>query len=59
VTWRWILAAFVLFRIFDIIKPFPGRRAERVGGGIAVMLDDGVAGAYTVIILHGLRALMG
>lgn len=59
VTWRWILASFVLFRIFDIIKPFPGRRAERVGGGIAVMLDDGIAGAYTLIVLHLLRSVAG
>ena len=37
---------FVLFRIFDIWKPFPARRAERLPGGLGVMADDLVAGAY-------------
>jgi phosphatidylglycerophosphatase A len=37
---------FVLFRIFDIWKPFPARRAERLPGGFGVMADDLVAGAY-------------
>lgn len=59
VTWGWILAAFLIFRLFDIVKPFPGRRAERMGGGLAVMLDDGIAGAYTVLVLHLLRFLKG
>ncbi len=59
VTWRWVLAGFVLFRVFDIIKPCPGRRAERMGGGFGVMLDDGVAGIYTIIVLHLVRLLLG
>ena len=37
---------FVLFRIFDIWKPFPARRAEQLPGGLGVMADDLVAGAY-------------
>jgi phosphatidylglycerophosphatase A len=37
---------FVLFRLFDIWKPFPARRAERLPGGLGVMADDLVAGAY-------------
>jgi phosphatidylglycerophosphatase A len=57
VTWAWILAAFLLFRFFDIVKPFPARRAEGVGGGLGVMLDDGIAGAYTAIVLHVLKLL--
>jgi phosphatidylglycerophosphatase A len=50
--WKWLLAGFVLFRIFDVVKPFPARRAERIGGGWGIMLDDVVAGVY------GLAALM-
>lgn len=37
---------FVLFRIFDVWKPFPARQAERLPGGLGVMADDLVAGAY-------------
>ncbi len=40
------LAGFVLFRIFDIWKPPPARRAERLPGGIGVVMDDLVAGVY-------------
>jgi phosphatidylglycerophosphatase A len=58
VSWKWILAGFVLFRFFDVIKPFPGRHAERMSGGLAVMLDDGIAGLYTVAILHIVRVLV-
>lgn len=47
-----LLAAFFLFRLFDIIKPFPARRAERLSGGFGVILDDLVAGVYTFFILH-------
>jgi phosphatidylglycerophosphatase A len=59
VTWVWVAAGFVLFRFFDIVKPFPGRRAEKIGGGLAIMLDDGIAGAYTAVVLHLIRRLAG
>jgi phosphatidylglycerophosphatase A len=51
--WGWIVAGFVLFRLFDIVKPFPIRTAdERVGGGFGTMLDDALAGLATLGILH-------
>jgi phosphatidylglycerophosphatase A len=59
VEWTWILAAFLVFRVFDIIKPFPGRRAEGIGGGLAIMLDDGIAGVYTAAVLHLVRFATG
>ena len=46
-----LLAGFILFRIFDIVKPFPARRCERFPGGWGIMLDDGVAGFYSLIAL--------
>jgi phosphatidylglycerophosphatase A len=49
--WRDLLAGFLLFRIFDVLKPFPARRAERVSGGWGIMLDDLVAGVYSLIAL--------
>lgn len=45
-------AAFILFRFFDIIKVFPARRAEKVQGGVGVILDDLVAALYTFLILR-------
>lgn len=45
-------AAFVLFRFFDIIKVFPARQAEKVQGGVGVILDDLVAALYTFLILR-------
>ncbi|MFH1313353.1 MAG: phosphatidylglycerophosphatase A [Candidatus Eisenbacteria bacterium] len=59
VSWWWMLWAFLIFRFLDIVKPFPARRAERMGGGLAIMLDDGIAGAYTVLILQILKAILG
>lgn len=55
-TWKWLLAGFVLFRAFDVVKPFPARHAERAPGGWGIMLDDVVAGAYSLgaLILSGL-----
>jgi phosphatidylglycerophosphatase A len=47
-----IVAGFILFRFFDILKPFPIRRLERVRSGYGVVLDDVLAGIYSNIILH-------
>ena len=47
-----IAAGFVLFRFFDIVKPFPIRHLERAEGGFGVVLDDVLAGIYSNIVLH-------
>lgn len=47
--WISVGIAFVLFRLFDIVKPYPARRLERLEGGLGVMSDDVVAGAYAAI----------
>lgn len=44
--WLILLAGFIFFRIFDILKPFPARRAEHLPGGWGIMTDDMAAGAY-------------
>jgi phosphatidylglycerophosphatase A len=46
------IAGFVLFRIFDIIKPYPAGRFERLHGGIGVMADDAMAAVYANIALR-------
>ncbi|MEW6571636.1 MAG: phosphatidylglycerophosphatase A [Nitrospirota bacterium] len=45
-------AAFFLFRILDILKPFPIRRMELIGGGKGIMADDAVAALYTNFVLQ-------
>ncbi|HET7213446.1 MAG TPA: phosphatidylglycerophosphatase A [Terriglobia bacterium] len=47
-TWKVLMAGFVLFRVFDISKPFPAGRAERLPGGWGIMVDDVIAGAYAL-----------
>jgi phosphatidylglycerophosphatase A len=54
-----LLAAFLLFRLLDILKPFPIRQSESLPGGLAIMLDDLIAGAFTLALLWGLLALLG
>ena len=46
VTWKWLALGFLLFRLLDIVKPFPARRAERLPGGWGIMIDDMIAGVY-------------
>jgi phosphatidylglycerophosphatase A len=50
-NWKAWLAAFVLFRLFDIWKPAPVRQLERVPGGVGVMADDVMAGVYGALVL--------
>ena len=59
VTWYWVLAGFVLFRVFDILKPFPiGWLDKKVGGGLGIMIDDVLAGVYALICLQVLVYLV-
>ncbi len=50
--WDLVIAGFVLFRLFDIVKPFPARRSESLPGGLGVTTDDVVAGIYTNLTLR-------
>jgi phosphatidylglycerophosphatase A len=50
------LAAFVLFRIFDVLKPPPCRRLEELPGGLGIMADDLMAGVYAAVCVAALRA---
>ena len=52
------IAGFVLFRIFDVIKPFPAGRLERLHGGFGVMADDAMAAIYANISLRILIAFL-
>jgi phosphatidylglycerophosphatase A len=51
--WPWLLAGFVLFRLFDILKPWPiGWLDQRVKGGLGIMLDDLLAGLFAWLLLQ-------
>ncbi|TMH38419.1 MAG: phosphatidylglycerophosphatase A, partial [Betaproteobacteria bacterium] len=58
-TFAWQLAAFVLFRFFDIAKPPPIRALERrYHGGFGVMFDDLIAAGYTLLMLAAAKQLL-
>ncbi|MGB5259751.1 MAG: phosphatidylglycerophosphatase A [Gammaproteobacteria bacterium] len=53
--WEWVAGGFVLFRIFDIAKPWPiGWLDRQVHGGLGIMLDDLLAGVFAAAVLQGL-----
>lgn len=55
VNWQWILIAFVLFRFFDMLKPWPiGWFDRQVGGGFGIMLDDIIAAIFAFVIVAAL-----
>jgi len=51
-AWKTFLAGLILFRVFDILKPFPIRRLERLPEGIGIVVDDLGAGLYALAIMH-------
>jgi phosphatidylglycerophosphatase A len=51
-NWKAYLAAFLLFRLFDIWKPQPARWAEGLPGGTGIVVDDLIAGLYGALILY-------
>jgi phosphatidylglycerophosphatase A len=56
-NWKCLLLGFILFRVFDIWKPFPARQAEKLPGGWGIMADDWVAGIYAALGLWAARTL--
>ena len=57
--WPWMLAAFVLFRLFDIAKPWPVSWADRqLHGGFGAMLDDALAGVYALAVLQAVALVL-
>ena len=52
-----LLAAFLLFRVFDVVKPFPANVSQRLRGGLGVMVDDLIAGLYALALVLLARSL--
>lgn len=52
VNWKYLLAGFLLFRLFDIWKPYPVKKLENLPGGWGIMADDWLAGVYAAILLR-------
>ncbi|MDR5730295.1 MAG: phosphatidylglycerophosphatase A [Terriglobia bacterium] len=52
--WSWLLA-FLLFRVFDILKPTPARQFDRMHSGFGIMMDDVAAGMYALILVWLVR----
>lgn len=51
-SWKTLLAGFILFRAFDIIKPPPIRQLERLPEGTGIVLDDVAAGFFAGVVMH-------
>ena len=51
-AWKTFLASFILFRVFDMWKPFPIRRLERLPEGTGIVVDDLGAGIYALAVMH-------
>ena len=47
-----VIAGFLLFRVFDVIKPYPAAQLEHLHGGLGIMADDAVAGLYSYLVLR-------
>jgi phosphatidylglycerophosphatase A len=56
-NWKYLLLGFILFRVFDVWKPFPARQAESLPGGLGIMADDWIAGVYAALGLWIARAI--
>ncbi len=57
--WRWVVAGLVLYRTFDIWKPFPIQAVEEeLELGLAIVSDDVIAGIYTFVVLHAARLMI-
>jgi phosphatidylglycerophosphatase A len=54
-SWLGMLVGFLVFRVFDIFKPWPARRMERLGGGDGILLDDVVSGIWGFAAMYVLR----
>lgn len=50
--------AFLFFRIFDVLKPFPAHQSQRIGGGVGVMIDDIIAGFYALAVTLALNVFL-
>ena len=51
------MVGFLIFRLFDVVKPWPSSRFERLPGGFGIMADDAMAGVYGQLVMRGLIAL--
>jgi phosphatidylglycerophosphatase A len=54
--WKYLLLGFILFRVFDIWKPFPARQAESLPSGLGIMADDWIAGIFAALGIWLARA---
>jgi len=52
IAWKTFLAGFILFRVFDILKPPPVRQLERLPEGVGIVLDDVAAGIYAFVVMQ-------
>ena len=57
VGWKGAFLGFLLFRVFDVVKPYPAGEFERLPGGVGIMADDGMAAVYSNLALRVMLAV--
>lgn len=58
-SWQWLLTAFILFRLFDIVKPYPIRYFDqKLKSGFGIMIDDVLAAFYSIVVIVLLRCVI-
>jgi phosphatidylglycerophosphatase A len=57
-TWKFVSLSFILFRFFDILKPYPVKKSELLNGGCGIVLDDVVSGLFSAISLFIIRVFL-
>ena len=57
-SWKVLLAGFILFRLFDIVKPYPIRKLEKLGGGLGICADDLAAGILAGMLLFAIATFV-
>jgi len=57
-TLKFVALSFILFRLFDILKPYPVNKSELLNGGWGIVLDDVISGLFSAMFLFGLKILL-
>jgi phosphatidylglycerophosphatase A len=53
-----VFVAFLMFRVMDVLKPFPARHFDKMSGGFGIMMDDVIAGVYANILTHIFKSFL-
>lgn len=53
-----LIFGFLIWRLLDIVKPFPANKVEKLKGGLGIMMDDVISGVYSLLIIHIFKVII-